>query len=129
MSDHQTETYVETRARKMVEHAEALQAEAERDRDKALKELAETKEAIAWTMGQLKISDIIFHSEVEDPNAHSREPLTPDLEDTARICWINKNGRVGLGTGSVTIALPYFGGDDEVPFPFNIRHLIDICRK
>jgi hypothetical protein len=116
--------------RRRIEAAEALKAEAERERDAMKKELEDIRNALAWTMGKLKSADLILHaSEEEASEARHHGELEPDAEDSARMSWINQNGRVGLGNGSVTIALPYFGNcDEEIPVPYNIRHLIDICR-
>lgn len=110
--------------------AEGRAEAAERERDKAKEELEKVKRDIGWTMDYLRIADIIMHSDDipvgQDPSTH----LKPDPEDTARLDFFNKFGRASLGNGSFCFAVDVSGIDDaELPTPYNVRHIIDICRK
>ncbi len=126
------ETYAEELVKRRIETAEALRDEAIRERDAALAELAKIKHDIQWTMGKLRIADIIMHTgSDESGEGRYRGPLTPDPEDTPRMDWFNRHGRVSLGNGSFCVAFDYQSDIEnaEVPTPYNIRHLLDLCRK
>lgn len=104
-----------------------------RERDEAINELAEVKAAVQWTMGKLLIRDIIMLRTEEMPTAEDGwlAGFNSEPEDTRRIAWINKYGRMRISDEHVLISLP--GGIDlgEQTFPeiYNFRHFVDICRK
>ena len=125
-----SETFEQRMARESVERIEARALEAERERDQALKELLETRAAVDWTMKQLKIADVIMQSDERLPAGAT---MPADGEDTARLDYLNQHCRVGLGGASnvfiIALPLDWASTDDQIPVPFNIRHIIDLCRK
>ena len=58
--------------------------------------------------------------------------MLPDTEDTARLAWLNEHGRVSMGDQCFVVAFNHGGGDignKTLPTPYNIRHLLDLCRE
>lgn len=105
------------------------------ERDKAIRELAEVRRDAQWTMGHLKIADIL-NTGVDAPAAGDGWlPLwkaDPDGADRKRLEFINTHGRVALGNGNFLVALPILraiGDDATIPTPYNIRHIIDLCQE
>lgn len=119
-------------------------AEAERDaavsareraiweRDAAVAELAQVKAAVEWTMGKLLIKDIIMLRSSELPAAEWGwlNGFGTDPEDTRRVAWINRHGRMRLGDSHILFSLPHaFTGEDTFPEVYNFRHFVDLCRR
>lgn len=122
------------RLRAEMAEAKKGQRDAQSERDQAVKELADTKEAIQWTMDKLKIKDLFgLRGSIQVPCAADGylELLNVDPEDTKRIEWINRHGRTGAGSEVFTIALPCVLDieRDTIPNIYNVRHIIDVCRK
>lgn len=121
--------------RKEAADASCLRARVERERDLAVKELADLKASIAWTMDKLQIRDMFrAKSEIEDipASAEGWLPFTNDFQDTPRLEFINHHGRVGVGQhNQFVIVLPSKVPlmEETIPEIYNIRHIIDICRK
>lgn len=113
--------------------AKYSESEAIKARDQAVKELASVKAAIAWTMSDLRISDYFGNGSENIPcAADGWLPFSNDFQDSPRMDWINKHGRIGVGQqNQFVLALPSKIPivDQEIPTVYNIRHLIDICRK
>ena len=102
------------------------------ERDAALADLAQVKRDIGWTMEKLKIKDLICNSDAVPAAQDGWLPLwQPAHEDSDRLAWINQHGRTSLGSGVFVIALPHGGMSEDatLPEPYNIRHIIDLCRK
>lgn len=118
----------ERRIAQLMTELDALQKE----RDAALKELADTKAAIDWTMGKLKICDLFRPPGSIDIPAAAEGwlPFGSDFQDTARLDWINQHGRVGVGQHNqfVIVLDSAHSGDDTLPEVYNIRHILDLCR-
>lgn len=112
-----------------------LEAELERakqERDAAVAELAKVKRDVEWTMGQTKISDVLFNSDQVPSAQDGWLPLwKPENADSDRLAWINQHGRTSLGQGVFLVILPHGGdvADETLPEPYNIRHIVDICRR
>ena len=105
---------------------------AEDERDAAVAELAKVNAAVEWTMGKMKIADIVMRRSEDLPAAEWGwlNGWGTDPEDTHRIAWINRHGRMSLGDGSILFALPHaFTGDDTFPEIYNFRHFVDLCRR
>jgi hypothetical protein len=114
------------------DRAEAAAEDAKRAQLAAEKELAETKAAIAWTMGKLKIKDLFGARDSIQIGCAADgwlEGLTADPQDTKRIDFINKHGRLGIGQDNQFVfVLPSFVNiEEEIPAIYNARHFIDIC--
>jgi len=108
--------------------------QAVRERDDAVAELAQVKSDIQWTMGKLLVSDLLyFQSGDPDIGGAAQEgwlPLSYDPEDTNRIEWINKHGRIGISDHHISINLSHtLTLEEKLPCPYNIRHWIDLLRK
>ena len=101
-----------------------------KERDEALAELAKVKAAVAWTMGKLRIKDIMFMKGEEiGCSGEGWLPLDYDPKDTERVEWINANGRAGASDDHWLIAIPHhLTLEEELPQPYNIRHIIDLSR-
>ena len=123
------ETYDDQRARDRQELLDSRIAQAEHDRDQARAELAKVKRDIGWMMGQGLIADYVMQSDTIP--AGTGHILVEDEQDTARLRWLNEQGRVSLGNGRFVVSFPHGIGveNQEIPEPYNIRHLIDLCRK
>lgn len=118
--------------RRRIESAEAHASRCQSERDAAISALEKVKRDVAWTMHDLKIKDLIFNSDPIPTSAPGHvEQLFQDPDDSVRIAWLNANGRVCLGSECFLIGLPHGGdpSDEPLPTPYNIRHIIDICRK
>jgi hypothetical protein len=117
--------------RQRIEAAEAREETAKRERDAAVAELEKVKSDIGWMMKHALIRDIIFQSE-PIPAGEKPYQMQPDDEDTDRLRWLNENGRVSMGSGCFTLSFNHGGGDigsQTLPTPYNIRHLLDLCRQ
>lgn len=115
-----------------VAQSEVLAAEYKQERDQALAELEKLKRDIGWTMGPGKISDLIFNSDpIPASESGYSAPAGGDPADAERFAWINLHGRVCLGSECFLIALPHGGSpaDESIPTPYNIRDIIDVCRR
>lgn len=118
-------------ARQRMEAAEQRAEEAQLQRDAAIEELANVKRHIGWMMEKTLIRDIIMQG---DPGPAGQPPyeMLPDTEDTARLAWLNEHGRVSMGDQCFVVAFNHGGGDignTTFPTPYNIRHLLDLCRQ
>lgn len=119
---------METRLRQ----AEGKQAEAEKERDAAIAELAKVKSDVAWTMEKLQIRDLMFMRGSKIPCAgEGWLPLFDDPKDSKRIEWINSECRIGAGNQHWLLSIPHnLNLDDaELPTPYNIRDIIDLSMK
>ncbi len=117
------------------DRAIGLAEQAQRRAEEAEKKLADHMAAVQWTMGALKIADLLrmnFDAD-EVPSGHqSWLPLSYEPEDTARLEWINKNGRTGAMPTGFYIILPCNidnAGNETMPEIYNIRCMIDVARK
>jgi hypothetical protein len=134
----------QVQARDRDEEMQAMEAERDRavrerdiaaqERDRAVAELAKVKADVQWTMGNLLVSDLLYYRSGDpDIGAAAQEgwlPLSYDPEDTARLEWINKHGRLGVSDHHITIALTHgLTLQERLPCPYNIRHWIDLLRK
>lgn len=117
------------------EEFQRLQCErnqAVRERDQAIKELADTKAAVEWLMGKILIKDLFGTNSTDIPSAaEGWLPMTYNPRDTERLEWINKNGRTGINQGNdFIIVLPSkISTEETIPEIYNIRDIIDLCRK
>lgn len=119
---------------KEMEHAlsvarcEAMQAR--RERDAAVAELARVKADVAWTMGKLRIKDIMM-MKGEDVACAGEGwlPFNYHPQDTELIEWINAHGRAGASDDHWLIAIPHhLTLQEHLPEPYNIRHIINLSR-
>lgn len=122
--------------------AAAVQA-ANRERDEAIEELNKTKAEIDWTMGKLRVNDLFRIRGSEEIPVASPDflpGLFSDPQDTDRVDYINKYGRVSAGqNGQWFFVLDtglHLGSeqgnaelDAQFPDVFNFRHFVDVCRK
>ena len=110
----------------------AARARAIDERDKAVAELQKVKAAVEWTMGKLLIKDIVMLRSPELPAAEWGwlAGFGSDPEDTQRVAWINRHGRMSLGDSHILFSLPHsFTGEDTFPEVYNFRHFVDLCRR
>lgn len=129
MSGEAFQTYDQARAQDRLDSAQAAIDQANEERDQARAELAKVKRDIGWMMGQGLIADYIMQSDTIP--AGTGHVLVDDGQDTDRMRWLNEMGRVSLGNGRFVMSFPH-GIDfenQEIPEPYNIRHLIDLCRR
>lgn len=127
MSEYQT--FEQRQIEAKINAAEARADEAERRAEAAAAELTKVKRDIGWMMEHGLIRDIIFMSD-SIPAGEQPYSMAPDPEDTDRLRWLNEFGRVSIGDGVFTVAFPHCGdvGNETLPTPYNIRHLLDLCR-
>jgi hypothetical protein len=124
--------YTRTPEQREMDRLEAELERTKQERDAAVAELVKVKRDVEWTMGQTKISDILFNS---DPVPTAQDGWLPlwkaENVDSDRLAWINKHGRTCLGSGVFVVVLPHGGdvSDETLPEPYNIRHIVDICRR
>lgn len=118
-----------------VELANARAQAAEKKQAEAEAKLAKVMADVEWTMKALRIADLFGSGHETSPAA--AEGWLPGLydkpavaADAARLDWINQNGRIGRNNaGGLFITLPGPQDDGEVPDIYNIRHILDLCRK
>lgn len=107
--------------------------QAVKERNEAVAELAEVKAAVQWTMGKLLIKDVLFMRTDEMPAAAEGwlNGFGFDSEDTRRVAFINKHGRMRIGDNAIIIALPLEACVENETFPeiYNFRHFVDIARR
>ena len=121
-------SYEDTMVERRIALAESRANALERERDAALAELAKVKADVKWCMEKGIIRDVFGSA------AATREdcggPFADDGQDGARLEYLNGHARVWLGDGVFCLAIPHPGavGDVTVPVPYNIRHILDICR-
>lgn len=103
------------------------------ERNKAVKELGDVKAAVQWTMGKLRISDVIMMRSEQMPAAADGwlNGFNQDPQDWERIAWINRCGRMSLADQHILFSLPHQMDPEVETFPevYNFRHFVDLCRK
>ena len=99
-------------------------------------ELNRLKAAMDWTMQGLQIRDLLrttFKGEEFPASAEGFLPFNYEPEDTKRLEWINRHGRVGGGDTGFFIVLPvanmHAAAEQGIPDIYNIRCMIDTAMR